>query len=190
MILEQEYITWNSEKYIFEDENDLNKILSLDIEYEKHDKEWLSLSTVRAFDTGKELLEYYFSETFPRQISWNYSKYELPQDMKISLNDLLDKLYVLYGKKDKSLEKIQNIIVLFTDYINRGKYSIDELQKFLTELHQIGLNFGITKIEIPYIGEYKGLVEIAFEQGAHYVDEDMESPRPEVDLIKYLIDYE
>lgn len=183
-----DYVTWNSEKYIFEDENDLDKILSLDIEYEKYGKEWFSLSTVRAFSTGKEFLEYYFTETFPRQISWSYSKYELPHDMKVTLDFLLKKLTELYGKNDKTLVKIQNINILFKDYINRGKFSLPDLKKFIMEINKIGLNFGTTKIELNYVGDYKGLVEIAFEQGAHYLDDDNPNTKPEVELIKYLID--
>lgn len=186
----QEYVTWNSEKYIFEDEKDLDKILSLDIEYEKHGKEWYSLSTVRAFNSGKEFLEYYYSETFPRQISWSYEKYDLPDDMKVSLDKLLEKLTELYGKNCKSLVKIQNIIVLFKDYMNRKKFSVEDLKKFTVEISKIGLNFGETKIEIPYVGDYRGLVDIAFQQGAHYLDDDKSEVRPEVELIKYLIDYD
>lgn len=187
----QNYITWNSEKHIFQDEKDLSKILSLDIEYEKHGKEWYSLSTVRAFDTGKEYLEYYFTETFPRQISWSYEKYQLPDDMKISMDDLLKKLQELYGKNEKSLAKVQNIIVLFKDYMNRGKYSAGELKKFRNEIEKIGLNFGKTKVELAYVGDYKGLVEIAFENGAHYIDEENGNETLlEVELIKTLIDYD
>lgn len=187
----QDYVTWNSEKYIFEDEKDLGKILSLDIEYERHGKEWYSLSTVRAFATGKEYLEYYFTETFPRQISWSYDKYELPDDMKISMDELLKKLQELYGKNDKTLVKIQNIIVLFKDYLNRGKFKIEDLKKFRNEIEKIGLNFGKTKVELKYVGDYKGLVEIAFENGAHYIDEENGADSlPEVELIRTLIDYD
>lgn len=185
-----EYITWNSEEYIFKDENDLDKILVLDIEYEKYGKEWYSLSTVRCFKTGKELLEYYYTETFPRQISWSFSKYDLPDDMKISMDNLLEKLYELYGKNDKSLVKIVNLSTLFKDYLNRGKFSIENLKKFREEITKVGLNFGQTKIDISYVGDYKGLVEIAFENGAHYLDDDTSKTRPEVELIKYLIDNE
>lgn len=187
---DQGYLTWNSEKFIFQDEADLEKILSLDIEYEKYGKEWFSLSTVRAFNTGKELLEYYFTETFPRQISWSYEKYNLPDDMKVNMDTLLEKLYEIYGENDKSLVKVQNIIVLFKDYMNRGKFSLEDLKKFRSEITQIGLNFGTTKIDLSYIGDYKGIVEIAFEQGAHYLDDESSSERPEVELIKYLIDTE
>ncbi|MGL5054333.1 MAG: hypothetical protein ACRC54_01435 [Fusobacteriaceae bacterium] len=186
----QEYVTWNSEKYIFEDEKDLEKILSLDIEYEKQGKEWYSLSTVRAFNSGKEFLEYYFTETFPRQISWSYREYDLPDDMKVSLDKLLERLTELYGPKDVSLVKIQNIIVLFKDYMNRQKFSTEDLKKFIREITAIGLNFGVTKVEMAYVGDYKGLVEIAFEQGAHYLDEEDSGVRPEVELIRYLIDYD
>ncbi|MGL4253486.1 MAG: hypothetical protein ACRCU6_01700 [Fusobacteriaceae bacterium] len=188
----QKYITWNSEKYIFQNEDDLGKILSLDVEYEKYGKEWYSLSTVRAFNSGRECLEYYYTETFPRQISWSFEKYQLPDDMKISMEDLLEELQALYGKQDKYLEKLQNIVVLFKDYINRGKFSMEDLKKFKNEIMKIGLNFGKTKIELQYIGDYKGLVEIAFENGAHYIDEEdgETSEIPEVELIKSLIDYE
>lgn len=188
----QEYVTWNSEKYIFQDEQDLGKVLSLDVEYEKYGKEWYSLSTVRAFNNGKEYLEYYYTETFPRQISWNFEKYQRPDDMKISMDNLIVELQNLYGRNDKNIEKIQNIVVLFKDYINRGKFSIEELKKFRNEIMKIGLNFGKTKIDLQYVGDYKGLVEIAFENGAHYIDEEdgTTSEIPEVELIKSLIDYE
>ncbi|MGL4981000.1 MAG: hypothetical protein ACRC40_03670 [Fusobacteriaceae bacterium] len=188
----QKYITWNSEKYIFQNEHDLEKILSLDVEYEKYGKEWYSLSTVRAFNNGRECLEYYYSETFPRQISWSFEKYQQPEDMKISVENLLDELQKIYGKHDKNLEKVQNIDVLFKDYINRGKFSVEDLKKFKNEIMKIGLNFGKTKIDLQYIGDYKGLVEIAFENGAHYIDEEdgNVSELPEVELIKSLIDYE
>lgn len=188
----QEYITWNSEKYIFQDEQDLGKILSLDVEYEKHGKEWFSLSTVRAFNSGREFLEYYFTETFPRQISWSFDNYQLPDDMKVSMDTLLGEFQTSYGKQDKNVEKLQNIIVLFKDYMNRGKFSVEELKKFKNEIMRIGLNFGKTKIEIQYVGDYKGLVEIAFENGAHYIDDEdgSVSEIPEVELIRSLIDYE
>ncbi|MGL5963968.1 MAG: hypothetical protein ACRCZ2_06205, partial [Fusobacteriaceae bacterium] len=105
---------------------------------------------------------------------------------------LLDELQKIYGKHDKNLEKVQNIDVLFKDYINRGKFSIEDLKKFKNEIMKIGLNFGKTKIDLQYIGDYKGLVEIAFENGAHYIDEEdgNVSELPEVELIKSLIDYE
>lgn len=189
MVTNNDYLTWNTEKYIFNDENDLNKILALDVEYEKYDSEWFSLSTVRAFSSGKELLEYYFSESFPRLISWSFSKYNFPDDMKITMEKLLQELTPIYGKNDKNIIRLLNIFVIFKDYLNREKFSLTDLKKFRHDISQIGLNFGNTKFELPYIGNSSGLIEIAFEQGAFFVDEDG-TGNPEVELIKYLIDSE
>lgn len=185
--MEQEYITWNSEKFIFQDEKDLGKILVLDKEYEKHGKNWLSLSTVRAFQNTKEVLEYYYEETFPRQISWSFEKYELPHDMKISLKELIEKLEKLYGKEDINLDKIRKIDYLFNKYLEKNQVSIKELLEFQKELKKIGTTFIITRVELDYIGDSAGVIEIAFSEGAEYLDQ---GEYPEVDLIRYLIDYE
>ena len=111
-----EYITWNTEKNIFQDQNDLEKILVLDVEYEKQNEEWYHLTTVRAFSTANDVLEYYYTETFPRLVAWSSWKYEGAEDMKISMENLLEKLEKIYGKKDgnlKNVKKIQNNTIQF-----------------------------------------------------------------------------
>ncbi|MGL6118945.1 MAG: hypothetical protein ACRC0V_00405 [Fusobacteriaceae bacterium] len=185
--MEQEYITWNSEKYFFQDEKDLEKILVLDKEYEKHEKKWLSLSTVRAFETPREVLEYYFEETFPRQISWSFEKYELPHDMKISMKELIKKLEELCGKEEKNLEKIRKIDNLFNKYLDKDNLIIKDLLTFQKELKNIGTTFIVTRVDLEYIGDATGMIDLAFSEGADYLDE---GDYPEVDLIKFLIDYE
>lgn len=185
--MEQEYITWNSEKYFFQDEKDLDKILVLDREYEKHGKQWLSLSTVRAFETAREVLEYYFEETFPRQISWSFEKYELPHDMKISMKELIKKLEELYGKEDKIIDNIRKIENLFAKYLEKSNLTVKELLAFQKELKNLGTSFVVTRVDLDYIGDATGMIDIAFSEGADYLDE---GDYPEVDLIKFLIDYE
>ena len=182
-----EYITWNTEKNIFQDQNDLEKILVLDVEYEKQNEEWYHLTTVRAFSTANDVLEYYYTETFPRLVAWSSWKYEGAEDMKISIEDLIEKLESLYGKKEENIKKIKSLQDKFLEYMKKKDLSLKELENFKKELEDMDIDFGVTKFNIEYIGDADGLMEIALSYGGMYLD-DVEYP--EVELINYLTDFD
>lgn len=181
------YITWNTEKYIFQGQDDLVKILVLDVEYEKQADEWYHLTTVRAFINPKEALEYYYTESLPRLISWSFFKYDAPEDMKISMKDLIDKLEVLYESNDVNLKNAKKLQNKFLEYLNKEEINIEEINKFKKEFEEINMDFGVTKLSLEYIGNADGVIDIALSYGGLYLDD---SEEPEVELIKYLIDFD
>ena len=107
--------------------------------------------------------------------------------MKISIEDLIEKLESLYGKKEENIKEIKSLQDKFLEYMKKKDLSLKELENFKKELEDMDIDFGVTKFNIEYIGDADGLMEIALSYGGMYLD-DVE--HPEVELINYLTDFD